>query len=183
MFGFIYQKKFHFLCANLCGNSEHCFYCVHSCDAEGCEGVGFFKYAMNFYYACDTVFCRNSDSSSEFFRILLIPLVMPNICCSHQKESELETQDASDQDGNDELKDFKESVEDENLNSKELPSAEKKRYHDLEPAETTEDAEKDSESQVLCCILHVFLPANCSVFVCVCITRKSELVFQFLAYL
>ncbi|CAM9426432.1 unnamed protein product [Bubo scandiacus] len=63
------------------------------------------------------------------------------------KESELETQDASDQDGNDELKDFKESVDDENLNSKELPSAEKKRYHDLEPAETTEDAEKDSESQ------------------------------------
>uniref|UniRef100_A0A663E750 SAFB-like transcription modulator n=1 Tax=Aquila chrysaetos chrysaetos TaxID=223781 RepID=A0A663E750_AQUCH len=66
---------------------------------------------------------------------------------SFVKESELETQDASDQDGNDELKDFKESVEDENLNSKELPSAEKKRYHDLEPAETTEDAEKDSESQ------------------------------------
>ncbi|XP_064932082.1 SAFB-like transcription modulator isoform X4 [Columba livia] len=63
------------------------------------------------------------------------------------KESELETQDASDQDGNDELKDFKESVEDENLNSKELPSAEKKRYHDLEPAETTEEAEKDLESQ------------------------------------
>ncbi|KAM9181908.1 SAFB-like transcription modulator isoform 11-T11 [Mergus octosetaceus] len=63
------------------------------------------------------------------------------------KESELETQDASDQDGNDELKDFKESVEDENLNSKELPSAEKKRYHNLEPAETTEDVEKDSESQ------------------------------------
>uniref|UniRef100_A0A8C8E5B9 SAFB like transcription modulator n=1 Tax=Otus sunia TaxID=257818 RepID=A0A8C8E5B9_9STRI len=67
---------------------------------------------------------------------------------SFVKESELETQDASDQDGNDELKDFKESVDDENLNSKELPSAEKKRYHDLEPAETTEDAEKDSESQV-----------------------------------
>ncbi|XP_064245274.1 SAFB-like transcription modulator isoform X3 [Passer domesticus] len=63
------------------------------------------------------------------------------------KESELETQDASDQDGNDELKDFKESVEDENLNSKELPSAEKKRYHDLEPVETTEDVEKDSENQ------------------------------------
>ncbi|KAM6058806.1 SAFB-like transcription modulator isoform 8-T8 [Chlamydotis macqueenii] len=63
------------------------------------------------------------------------------------KEGELETQDASDQDGNDELKEFKESVEDENLNSKELPSAEKKKYHDLEPAETTEDAEKDSESQ------------------------------------
>ncbi|XP_065703883.1 SAFB-like transcription modulator isoform X5 [Patagioenas fasciata] len=66
---------------------------------------------------------------------------------SFVKESELETQDASDQDGNDELKDFKESVEDENLNSKEPPSAEKKRYHDLEPAETTEDAEKDLESQ------------------------------------
>ncbi|XP_077041914.1 SAFB-like transcription modulator isoform X4 [Agelaius phoeniceus] len=63
------------------------------------------------------------------------------------KESELETQDASDQDGNDELKDFKESVEDENLNSKELPSSEKKRYHDLEPVETAEDVEKDSESQ------------------------------------
>uniref|UniRef100_A0A8C0BMY1 SAFB like transcription modulator n=1 Tax=Buteo japonicus TaxID=224669 RepID=A0A8C0BMY1_9AVES len=94
---------------------------------------------------------------------------------SFVKESELETQDASDQDGNDELKDFKESVEDENLNSKELPSAEKKRYHDLEPAETTEDAEKDSESQVLCCILHAFLPAKCTGFVCVCITRKSEL--------
>ncbi|XP_071297750.1 SAFB-like transcription modulator isoform X7 [Agelaius tricolor] len=66
---------------------------------------------------------------------------------SFVKESELETQDASDQDGNDELKDFKESVEDENLNSKELPSSEKKRYHDLEPVETTEDVEKDSESQ------------------------------------
>ncbi|NWI89116.1 SLTM protein, partial [Pitta sordida] len=63
------------------------------------------------------------------------------------KESELETQDASDQDGNDELKDLKERVEDENLNSKELPSAEKKRYHDPEPTETTEDAEKGSESQ------------------------------------
>ncbi|XP_021387725.1 SAFB-like transcription modulator isoform X7 [Lonchura striata] len=61
---------------------------------------------------------------------------------SFVKESELE-----DQDGNDELKDFKESVEDENLNSKELPSAEKKRYHDLKPVETTEDVEKDSESQ------------------------------------
>ncbi|XP_041325285.1 SAFB-like transcription modulator isoform X2 [Pyrgilauda ruficollis] len=66
---------------------------------------------------------------------------------SFVKESELETQDASDQDGNDELKDFRESVEDENLNSKELPSAEKKRYHDLEPVETTEDVEKDSENQ------------------------------------
>ncbi|XP_056355823.1 SAFB-like transcription modulator isoform X15 [Oenanthe melanoleuca] len=64
---------------------------------------------------------------------------------SFVKESELETQDASDQDGNDELKDFKESVEDENLNSKELPRAERKRY--LEPVETTEDVEKDSESQ------------------------------------
>ncbi|XP_031979101.1 SAFB-like transcription modulator isoform X6 [Corvus moneduloides] len=62
------------------------------------------------------------------------------------KEGELETQDASDQDGNDELKDFKESVDDENLNSKELPSAERKRYRDLEPTETT-DVEKDSESQ------------------------------------
>uniref|UniRef100_A0A8B9GN34 SAFB-like transcription modulator n=1 Tax=Amazona collaria TaxID=241587 RepID=A0A8B9GN34_9PSIT len=51
---------------------------------------------------------------------------------SFVKESELETQDASDQDGNDELKDFKEPVEDENLNSKELPSAEKKRYRDPE---------------------------------------------------
>ncbi|XP_030312733.1 SAFB-like transcription modulator isoform X5 [Calypte anna] len=66
---------------------------------------------------------------------------------SFVKESELETQDASDQDGNDELKDFKEFVEDEHLNSKDLSSAEKKRYHDLEAAETTEDAEKDSESQ------------------------------------
>uniref|UniRef100_A0A8C0ETJ5 SAFB like transcription modulator n=1 Tax=Bubo bubo TaxID=30461 RepID=A0A8C0ETJ5_BUBBB len=83
---------------------------------------------------------------------------------SFVKESELETQDASDQDGNDELKDFKESVDDENLNSKELPSAEKKRYHDLEPAETTEDAEKDSESQVLCCILHAFLSAKGTFF-------------------
>uniref|UniRef100_A0A8C0VIS5 SAFB like transcription modulator n=1 Tax=Cyanistes caeruleus TaxID=156563 RepID=A0A8C0VIS5_CYACU len=79
---------------------------------------------------------------------------------SFVKESELETQDASDQDGNDELKDFKESVEDENLNSKELPSAEKKRYHELEPVETTEDAEKDSESQVLGYILHEFLSAK-----------------------
>ncbi|XP_027737333.1 SAFB-like transcription modulator isoform X4 [Empidonax traillii] len=60
------------------------------------------------------------------------------------KESELETQDTSDQDGSDELKDLKEPVEDENLNSKEQPSAEKKRYHNLEPAE---DAEKNSESQ------------------------------------
>lgn len=67
----------------------------------------------------------------------------------------METHDASDQDGNDELKDFK-SVEDENLNSKELPSVEKKKYHNLESAETTEDAEKDSESQVLCWILHAF---------------------------
>ncbi|KAM4893393.1 SAFB-like transcription modulator isoform 4-T4 [Sylvia borin] len=66
---------------------------------------------------------------------------------SFVKESELETQDASDQDANDELKELKESVEDENLNSKGLPSAEKKRYHDLEPVETTEDVEKDSESQ------------------------------------
>ncbi|XP_068000038.1 SAFB-like transcription modulator isoform X6 [Melanerpes formicivorus] len=66
---------------------------------------------------------------------------------SFVKESELETHDASDQDGNDELKDIKEPVEDENLNSKELPSAEKKRYHNPEPAETTEDAEKDSENQ------------------------------------
>ncbi|XP_015727878.1 SAFB-like transcription modulator isoform X4 [Coturnix japonica] len=63
------------------------------------------------------------------------------------KESELETQDTSDQDGNDELKDFKESAEDENLNSKELPPAEKKRYLNVGPAETTEDVEKDSESQ------------------------------------
>uniref|UniRef100_A0A8B9GLQ1 SAFB like transcription modulator n=1 Tax=Amazona collaria TaxID=241587 RepID=A0A8B9GLQ1_9PSIT len=63
---------------------------------------------------------------------------------SFVKESELETQDASDQDGNDELKDFKEPVEDENLNSKELPSAEKKRYRDPEPADTTEETEKDS---------------------------------------
>ncbi|XP_071424291.1 SAFB-like transcription modulator isoform X9 [Pithys albifrons albifrons] len=63
---------------------------------------------------------------------------------SFVKDSELETQDTSDQDGNDELKDFKEPVEDENLNSKELSSAEKKRHHDPEPAE---DPEKDSESQ------------------------------------
>ncbi|KAM6119501.1 LOW QUALITY PROTEIN: SAFB-like transcription modulator [Pterocles gutturalis] len=66
---------------------------------------------------------------------------------SFVKESELETQDAGDQDKNDELKDSKESVEDENLNAKEPPSAEKTRYHNLEPAETTEDAEKDAESQ------------------------------------
>lgn len=79
--------------------------------------------------------------------------------CSHHKESELETQDVSDQDGNDELKDLKESAEDENLNSKGLPSAEKKRYHE-EPVETTEDVEKDSESQVLCYILHKFLSAK-----------------------
>uniref|UniRef100_A0A8D2M3X9 SAFB like transcription modulator n=1 Tax=Zonotrichia albicollis TaxID=44394 RepID=A0A8D2M3X9_ZONAL len=79
---------------------------------------------------------------------------------SFVKESELETQDASDQDGNDELKDFKESVEDENLNSKELPSSEKKRYHDPEPVETTEDVEKDSESQVLGYILHQLLSAK-----------------------
>lgn len=97
--------------------------------------------------------------------------------CSHQKEGELETQDASDQDGNDELKDFKESVEDENLNSKELPSAEKKRYHELEPAETT-DVEKDSESQVLGYVFHEFLSAKCTFFL-VFVTRKSELVFRF----
>ncbi|XP_053934178.1 SAFB-like transcription modulator isoform X5 [Cuculus canorus] len=66
---------------------------------------------------------------------------------SFVKESELETQDASDQDGIEELKDFKESVEDENLNSRELPPSDKKKYHDLEPAETTEDAEKDLEIQ------------------------------------
>lgn len=90
----------------------------------------------------------------------------------------METQDASDQDGNDELKDLKESVEDENLNSKELPPAEKKRYHDLEPVETTEDVEKDSESQVLGCILHAFLSAKYNFFL-VFVTRKSELVFQF----
>ncbi|XP_052528518.1 SAFB-like transcription modulator isoform X8 [Tympanuchus pallidicinctus] len=66
---------------------------------------------------------------------------------SFVKESELETQDTSDQDGNDEVKDFKESAEDENLNSKELPSAEKKKYLNVEPAETTEDIEKDSENQ------------------------------------
>ncbi|XP_048812795.1 SAFB-like transcription modulator isoform X6 [Lagopus muta] len=66
---------------------------------------------------------------------------------SFVKESELETQDTSDQDGNDEVKDFKESAEDENLNSKELPSAEKKKYLNVEPAETTEDVEKDSENQ------------------------------------
>lgn len=98
--------------------------------------------------------------------------------CSHRKESELETQDASDQDGNDELKDLKESVEDENLNSKELPPAEKKRYHDLEPVETTEDVEKDSENQVLGCILHEFLSAKYKFFL-VFVSRKSELVFQF----
>ncbi|XP_030902016.1 SAFB-like transcription modulator isoform X8 [Melopsittacus undulatus] len=63
------------------------------------------------------------------------------------KESELETQDASDLDGNDELKDFKEYVEDESLNSKELTSAEKKIYREPEPAETTEETEKDSVSQ------------------------------------
>lgn len=95
---------------------------------------------------------------------------MPSVSCSYQKESELETQDASDQDGNDELKDFKESVEDENLNSKELPSAEKKRYHDLEPAETTEEAEKDLESQVLCCLLHAFLSAKCVFFFSWCVS-------------
>lgn len=98
--------------------------------------------------------------------------------CSHQKESELETQDASDQDANDELKDSKESVEDENLNSKGLPSAEKKRYHDVEPVETTEDVEKDSEIQVLGYILHEFLSAKCT-FLLAFVTRMSELVFQF----
>lgn len=91
---------------------------------------------------------------------------MPNICCSHQKESELETQDASDQDGNDELKDFKESVEDENLNSKELLSAEKKRYHNLEPAETTEDVEKDSESQVLLYLNVLLYQQNAYFLIC-----------------
>lgn len=107
-----------------------------------------------------------------FFLIYLIATVMLNTCCSHQQESELETQDTSDQDGNDELKDFKESAEDENLNSKELPSAEKKRYLNVEPAETTEDVEKDSENQVRC-ILSALLSATC-------IHGKSELVLPLL---
>lgn len=63
----------------------------------------------------------------------------------------MEAQDASDQDGNDELKDFEEAGEnEENLNSKQLPPPEKERDHDSEQAETTEDAERDSESQVPC---------------------------------
>ncbi|XP_075753441.1 SAFB-like transcription modulator isoform X2 [Pelodiscus sinensis] len=68
---------------------------------------------------------------------------------SFVKESELEVQEASDQDGNDELKDFEESAEneDENLHSKELTHSEKKRYSDSKQREPTEDAEKDFESQ------------------------------------
>ncbi|XP_019389019.1 PREDICTED: SAFB-like transcription modulator isoform X1 [Crocodylus porosus] len=67
---------------------------------------------------------------------------------SSVKENELEAQDASDQDGNDELKDFEEAGEnEENLNSKQLPPPEKERDHDSEQAATTEDAERDSESQ------------------------------------
>uniref|UniRef100_A0A8C3FXC5 SAFB-like transcription modulator n=1 Tax=Chrysemys picta bellii TaxID=8478 RepID=A0A8C3FXC5_CHRPI len=68
---------------------------------------------------------------------------------SFVKESELEVQDASDQDGNDELKDFEEAGEneEENSHSKELPPSEKKKYSDLKQGETTEDAEKDFESQ------------------------------------
>ncbi|XP_039346089.1 SAFB-like transcription modulator isoform X3 [Mauremys reevesii] len=67
---------------------------------------------------------------------------------SFVKESELEVQDASDQDGNDELKDFEEAGEneDENSHSKELLPSEKK-YSDSKQGETTEDAEKDFESQ------------------------------------
>uniref|UniRef100_A0A8C3S980 SAFB-like transcription modulator n=1 Tax=Chelydra serpentina TaxID=8475 RepID=A0A8C3S980_CHESE len=55
---------------------------------------------------------------------------------------------ASDQDGNDELKDFEEvgENEEENLHSKELPPSEKKKYSDSKPGETTEDAEKDFET-------------------------------------
>uniref|UniRef100_A0A8C3FVX4 SAFB-like transcription modulator n=1 Tax=Chrysemys picta bellii TaxID=8478 RepID=A0A8C3FVX4_CHRPI len=70
---------------------------------------------------------------------------------SFVKESELEVQDASDQDGNDELKDFEEAGEneEENSHSKELPPSEKKKYSDLKQGETTEDAEKDFESQEL----------------------------------
>ncbi|XP_074862841.1 SAFB-like transcription modulator isoform X2 [Carettochelys insculpta] len=66
---------------------------------------------------------------------------------SFVKESELEVQDTSDQDENDELKDFEESGEneDENSHSKELHSSEKKR--DSDSKQPTEDAEKDFESQ------------------------------------
>uniref|UniRef100_A0A674KCQ9 SAFB-like transcription modulator n=1 Tax=Terrapene triunguis TaxID=2587831 RepID=A0A674KCQ9_9SAUR len=67
-------------------------------------------------------------------------------------KGELEVQDASDQDGNDELKDFEEAGEneEENSHSKELPPSEKKKYSDSKQGETTEDAEKDFESQVPC---------------------------------
>ncbi|XP_028926199.1 SAFB-like transcription modulator isoform X1 [Ornithorhynchus anatinus] len=70
---------------------------------------------------------------------------------SFVKECELETQDASDQDGNDELKDSEESGENEedNLSSKELSLTEQQKT-DLEskPAEAVEDAEKeDLENQ------------------------------------
>uniref|UniRef100_A0A8C8RT40 SAFB-like transcription modulator n=1 Tax=Pelusios castaneus TaxID=367368 RepID=A0A8C8RT40_9SAUR len=59
--------------------------------------------------------------------------------------------DASDQDGNDELKDFEESCEneEENSHSKELPLSEKKKDSDSKQGDATEEAEKDFESQVL----------------------------------
>ncbi|XP_030434594.1 SAFB-like transcription modulator [Gopherus evgoodei] len=68
---------------------------------------------------------------------------------SFVKESELEVQDASDQDGNDELKDFEEAGEneEENSHSKELRPSEKKKYSDSKQRKTAEDAEKDFESQ------------------------------------
>ncbi|XP_067412050.1 SAFB-like transcription modulator isoform X1 [Emydura macquarii macquarii] len=68
---------------------------------------------------------------------------------SFVKESELEVQDTSDQDGNDELKDFEESCEneEENSHSKELPSSEKKRDLDSKQGDATEEAEKDFENQ------------------------------------
>lgn len=64
----------------------------------------------------------------------------------------MEVQDTSDQDGNDELKDFEESCEneEENSHSKELPSSEKKRDLDSKQGDATEEAEKDFENQVLC---------------------------------
>ncbi|XP_044294542.1 SAFB-like transcription modulator isoform X2 [Varanus komodoensis] len=58
------------------------------------------------------------------------------------KESELEAQDASDQDGHDELKDSEEPAEneDESLNSKALPPVDKKKAN-------SKQSEKDNENQ------------------------------------
>lgn len=62
--------------------------------------------------------------------------------CSYWKECELETHDASDHDGNDELKESEESAENEEfLNSTMLPRADKKKSN-------LKQIEKELENQV-----------------------------------